>query len=228
MFEIQQRSFKGRSFRPLPSLLFDKKLQLFCVLSPWGVSHETSEVLEFLSQNYQTLSSDEEKTNLYTPIESLSRSENILRALVLSCNDWIFKKQNQSSSLKFAYEMFIASFQDRVMSFSQIGQPFLYLDREGFDLQMLGSHLDFSGLFTQKKKALPPLPFQLIGLKSDILAPIYSLPLQKKDRLILLCRDLAPADFQKIDRSQRNLKDMTTLLNSYNKETAFWLGHLFL
>lgn len=228
MFEIQQRSFKGNSFRPLPQILFDKNLQLICVLSPWGAVQETKPVLEFLRQNYQSLISDEEKTNLYTPIESLSYTENILRSLVLSCNDWIFKKQNQSSSLKFAYEMFVGILQDQVISFSQIGQPFIYLDRESFDLQLLGSQLDFSALFAVQKKLLPPLPSQLIGLKSDIFAPIFSLPLLKEDRLILLCRDFTPADFLKTKRSQRNLKDMTALLNSYNKNTAFWLGHVFL
>ena len=227
MFEVQHRSFKGDSFRPLPQVLFDKNLQLFCVLSPWGIPQETESVLEFLSQNYQSLNSDEEKTKLHPPIESLSQTENLLRALVLSCNDWIFKKQNQSCSLKFAYEMFIAIFRDQVMSFSQIGQPFLYLDREGFDLQVLGSQLDFSALFAQKKKTLPPLPSQLIGLKSDILAPIFSLPLQKEDRLILLCRDFTPSEFLKMERPQRNLKNMTSRLNSYNKKTAFWLGQVF-
>jgi len=228
VFEIQQRSFKGIYFRPLPKVLFDKKLQLFCVLSSWGVPEEADSVLTFLSENYQSLNFDDQKTNLYAPIESLSRTENILRALVLSCNDWIFKKQNQSSSLKFAYEIFIAVFQDQVMSFSQIGQPFVYLDRKGFDLQLLSSQLDFSALFSRSsKKPLPPLPSQLIGLKPDILSPILSLPLQKQDRLILLCRDLAPASFLKIDSSQRNLEDMASFLNSYNKKTAFWLGHLF-
>lgn len=228
MFEIQYRSFKGKNFRPLPQIRLDKNLKLLCVLSPWGASNETEAVLKFLTQNYQSLLSDEEKTSHYTPIESLSRQENILRALVLSCNDWVFKKQNQSSSLKFGYEMFIASFQDQVLSFSQIGQPFIYLDREGFDLQLIGSQLDFSALFAKGNKSLPPLPSQLIGLKSDILAPVFSLPLQTQDRLILLCRDLAPAAFLKTPRPRRNLKNMTVLLNSYDQETAFWLGHLFI
>ena len=228
MLEIQQRSFKGDSFRPLPRILFDQQLQLFCVMSPWGSSNETEPVFEFLIQNYQSLISDKEKTNFYNPIESLSPAENILRSLVLSCNSWIFKKQNQSSSLKFAYEMFIAVFQDQIISFSQIGQPFVYLDREGFDLQLLGSYLDFSALFAVNKKTLPPLPYQLIGLKSDVLASVFSFPIQKEDRLILLCRDFAPASFLKTDHSLRNLKDMTALLNSYSQNTAFWLGHLFL
>jgi len=117
MIEIQQRSFKGESFRPLPALLFDKKLQLFCVMSPWASPNETEDVFEFLTQNYQTLTSDKEKTNFYSPIESLSTTENILRSLVLSCNNWIFKKQNQGDSLNFAYEMFIAVFKNQTLSF---------------------------------------------------------------------------------------------------------------
>ena len=228
MFDIQHRSFKGASFRPLPTVLLDKNLKLLCVLSSWGPAQESEAVLDFLKQNYQSLISDEEKTNLYPRIESLSEQENHLRSLVLSCNDWIFKKQNQGSLMQFAYEMFVAVFQEERISFSQIGQPFLYLDREGFDFQLLGSQLDFSALFAREKKRLPPLPSQLIGLKSDILCPVFSFPFLKKDRLLLLCRDFTPADFLKTPYNKRNLEDMTRLLNSYNKDTAFWLGHLFL
>lgn len=228
MIEVEQRSFKGDSFRPLPAVLLDKKLQLFCVMSPWGSPNETEEVFGFLTQNYQNLVSDEEKTSFYEPIETLSPTENTLRSLVLSCNDWIFKKQNQDRSLKCAYEMFLAVFRNQTLTFCQIGQPFVYLDREGFDLQLLGSYLDFSALFSNSQKTLPPLPSQLIGLKPNCLASVFSLPVQNQDRLILLCRDFAPADFLKTAYSQRNIKDMTRTLNSYKENTAFWLGHLFL
>jgi len=226
MFDFQQRSFKGKSFRPFPEVLIDDKLNFFAVVTSWGPSTEIQKVLDFLQQNYQSLCFDEEQTSLYPPIESFSKQENILRTLMLSCNDWIFQKQNFGSSFKFAYEMFVAVLHDSILSFFQIGQPFVYLDREELDLQCLGSTLDFSALYAIKGKRLPPLPSHLIGLKSDISASVFSIPVQEKDRLIFLCRDFIPASFLQIKRLDRNIKTMTIFLNSYDKKIPFWLGQL--
>ena len=227
MFEFQQRSFKGRGFRPLPELLIDENLQFFSAATAWGPPSENQKLLDFLRQKYQSLSSDKEQTNIYDSIKSLSEEENILRALMLSCNDWVFNKKNFGSSFKFAYELFSAVFHKGILTFSQIGQPFVYLDREGMDLQLLGSVLDFSALYSEKGKRLSSMPSQLIGLKSDISVSVFSIPVQREDRFILLCRDFAPVSFVQIDRSQRNLKNMLSLLNSYDKTAPFWLGRLF-
>ena len=228
MFEFQQRSFKGNGFRPLPEVLIDENLQFFSVATAWGPSSETQKLLGFLRQNYQSLSSDKEQTNVYKSIESLSEEENALRALMLSGNDWVFNKQNFGSCFKFAYELFSAVFHKGILTFSQVGQPFGYLDREGIDLQLLGSVLDFSALYSEKGKRLSSMPSQLIGLKSDVSVSVFSIPVQRKDRFILLCRDFAPVSFLQTDRSQRNLEDMPSLLNSYDKTAPFWLGQLFL
>ena len=222
--KIQQRSFTGNSRRPLPELFIQDSF--FCVLTPWGPSSHNSDLFEFLKESYQSFSSDAEQTQLYPPIESLSQTENLLRSLLLACNDWVFKEQNLSKDYRFAYEIFLARLDEKILSFCQIGQPFVYLDREGWSLQSLFSVLDFPALFSKGRQRLDPLPSQLLGLKPGSHCSVFSLPLQEKDQLLFLSRDFAPVDFLEIPREQRNLEYLSSFLSSKEEKSPFWLAQL--
>lgn len=226
MIQFQQRSFKGENFRPLPDILNHEKLNLFCALTSWGPSDENQKFLDFMLETYELLSSDSEKTNPYQALSSLSLEENTLRSLLFSCNDWIFKNQNQEKDYVFGYEIFVAVLKEGLLTFCQVGQPFVYLDRKGLELQSLGAVLDFSALFAEESKRLDPLPSRLIGLKPDIFLPVFSLPIQEEDRLILLCKDLIPPSFLQSPSKKRGLKNLSELLSMDETQTAFWLGQL--
>ena len=222
--KFHQRSFTGNSRRPLPELFVEDSF--FCILTSWGPSSQVEPIFEFLKESYQKIFSDKDQTQLYPPIESLSPKENHLRGLLLACNDWIFKQQNLSKDYRFAYEIFLAVYEEKFLSFCQIGQPFVYLDREDWNLQPLFSVLDFSALFAFSGQRLPPLPSQLIGLKPGNACPVLSLPLQTNDRLLFLCRDYVPVDFLQISRENRKLEYLSQFLSSKEEKTPFWLAQL--
>ena len=226
--KFEQKSFAGDSFRPLPDFRINPDLNMLCLLSAWGPGDRNVEILDFLFQNYESFSSDEEKTRAYSKLESLSEEENMVRNLLLACNEWIFKELNEEKAGHFAYELFFASFMKGKLTFAQVGQPFLYLDRPVLSLQSLGSALDFSALLAQKGKRLAPLPSALIGLYPDTHFSVFSLPLQPEDRLLFISRDFIPLELLQVPREERNLGNFLKLLTSENEQSPCWLGQLSL
>ena len=224
--KMQHRCFVGKGFRPLPEILINEDLQIFAVATPWGPAFQTKKTLEFLAQNYESLSSDEEKTSVYSKLESLSEEENTLRSLILSCNEWIFNEQNKGEEYKFAYELICGHFTTGKLIFAQVGHPFIYLDRPDLPLQSLGHVLDFSALFAKEGKRLAPLPSALIGIHPDTHFPVFSFPLMPEDRLIFISRDFAPGSVLDVPRSKRQLDHLLSLLVKENEESPVWLGIL--
>ena len=224
--KLEQRSFSGKSFRPVPEVFLSKELQLFAIVTPWGPTDQSQKVLEFLSQNYESFCSDEEKTKIYSGLESLSEEENVLRSLLLSCNEWIFNSQNEGKEYKFGYEIICGNFKNGKLSFLQVGQPFIYLDRIGIPLQSLGHVLDFSALFSKKNRRLPPLPSSLIGLYPDTHFSVFSLPVLPEDKLLFISRDFAPGSILDIPRKNRNLEQFLSFLTQENEQSPVWLGLL--
>ena len=222
--KLEQRSFSGKTFRPAPEILLNKQLGLFAVATAWGPDFETKKILDFLVQNYESYSSDEEKTNIHQKLSSLSKDENILRSLILSCNEWIFKEQN--GDYRCGYELLCGHLTNGKFIFIQAGQPFIYLNRQDLPLQSLGHVLDFSALFAKKGRRLPPLPSNLLGIYPDTHFAVFSLPLLPEDRLLFISRDFAPASLLDIPYKDRNLEHLSQLLSTENQNSPFWLGEL--
>ena len=226
--DLQHQSFGGTVFRPQPEILINEDLKIFAIITPWGPKHQTKNVMDFLVQNYETFSNDEEVTSVLPKLKSLSQEENVLRSLVLSCNQAIFKEQNNETEYLFGYEMVCGIVIENQIIFAQIGHPFIYLDRQNIPLQSLGRVLDLSGSFSIFEKQLPPLPSQLIGLYADAHFSIFKLPIQKQDRLLFISRDFVPGHILEIPREKRTLNDISLILSKDSKNIAFWVGHLSL
>jgi len=199
---------------------------MFAIVTPWGQAFQTQKILEFLVQNYESFYADEEKTSIYSKLESLSQEENTLRALLLSCSEWIFNEQNGGKEYNFGYELVCGNFKNGKLIFIQAGHPAIYLDRPDIPLQSLGHVLDFSALFSQKGNRLPPLPSTLIGLYPDTHFPVFSFPILSGDRLIFISRDFVQNSLLDISRPQRNLDHLLFVLTKENEESPFWLGIL--
>ncbi len=223
---LQHQSFGGTVFRPQPEVLINDDLKIFAIITPWGPKHQTKNVMDFLIQNYETFSNDEEVTYIVPKLQSLSQEENMLRYLVLSCNQWIFNEQNNKTEYLFGYEMVCGMKIDHQIIFAQIGHPFIYLDRPNIPLQTLGHVLDLSGGFSPFKEQLPPLPSQLIGLHSDAHFSIFKLPIKTDDRLLFISKNFIPGHLLEVSRKERTLDNISAILSKNNEDTAFWLGIL--
>ncbi len=224
--KLDQRCFSGKIFRPQPEILIDESLQMFAIATPWGPADQTKKVLGFLAQNYESFSADEEKTSVYSKLESLSDEENSLRSLTLACNEWIFNELNGGKAHNFGYELLVGAFKNGKLIFIQAGHPFIYLDRPDIPLQALGHVLDFSALFSQEGVRLPPLPSTLMGLHPDTHFSVFSFPVLSEDRLLFISRDFAQSSLLDIPRPQRNLSHLASVLAEESGESPFWLGIL--
>lgn len=224
---LKYQSFGGSNhFRPQPEILINKNLKIFAVITPWGSRHKTKELADFLVQNYENYKSQEDITSFFPKLLSLTQEENNLRNLVLSCNQWIFKEQNKSQKYNFGYEMVIGSVIDNQILLVQIGHPFIYLDKQNLSLQALGHVLDLSGGFSHLENKLPPLPSQLMGLYPDTHFSVFNIPIQKKDRLILMSRTFVPAHILDIKTEDRTLDYFSMELSKDDKDMPFWIGIL--
>ena len=224
--KLEHRCFKGESFRPTPEVLIHEDLRFFAILTPWGPASYSQKLLDFLIQNHENFKSDEEKTSVYPQLESLSREENVLRTLILSCNEWVFKNQNEGKEYNFGYELVCGNFINGKVVFLQIGQPHIYLDRPEIPLQPLGHILDLSGAFSRKEKRLPPLPSSLLGLHPDTHFSVFSFPVEKEDRLLFISRDFASALNGKREKKPQNLESFMSLLTEENSKSPLWIGLL--
>ena len=224
--KLEHRCFSGKNFRPKPEILINEDLQIFAIVTPWGPAFQTKKVLEFLVQNYESFCVDEEKTNIYSNLHSLSDEENALRSLFLACNEWIFNEQNRSKEYNFGYEIVCGNFKNGKLIFIQAGHPFIYLDRPEIPLQSLGHVLDFSGLFSVKNKRLPPLPSILVGIHPDTHFSVFSFPVTKGDRLIFISRDFVPGSILETPRENRKVNSLLSVLTEENDESPLWLGIL--
>ena len=223
---LEHRSFGGHVFRPQPEVLINESIKMFAILTPWGPNHQSKNILDFLVQNYETFSGDREVTSIFPKLQSLSDEENILRSLILACNQWIFKEQNKSNDYLFGYEMVCGMQIDNQILFAQVGHPFIYLDRPKIPMQALGHVLDLSGGFSEDTKQLPPLPSQLMGLYTDMHFSIFKLPLKADDRLIFISRNFVPGSLLEVPREQRSLDHISSIFSKENKDMSFWVGIL--
>ena len=224
--ELNFQAYGGKIFRPQPEVLIHKELGLFAVVTPWGPQFQTKEVIDSLIQNYETYSSDEEVTAVYSLLSSLSYEENIFRQAALACNEQVFKEQNKESEYTFGYEMVCGVVRQQQIIFIQVGHPYIYLDRPGIPLQPMGHVLDLSAGYSSLPQNPPPLPSQLLGLYSDMHFSVFRLPVEKTDRLLFISRSLIPVKVITASRKDRTLNLLSRALAEDNQDIPFWIGLL--
>ena len=224
--ELNFQAYGGKIFRPQPEVLVHKELGLFAVVTPWGPQFQTKEVINSLVQNYETYSSDEEVTAVYSPLESLSYEENIFRQTILSCNEQIFKEQNKESEYTFGYEMVCGVVRQKQILFIQVGHPYIYLDRPTLPLQPMGHVLDLAAGYSHLPKNPPPLPSQLLGLYPDMHFSVFCLPVEKTDRLLFISRSFIPVKVITAPREERDLNSLARQMAKDNQDIPFWMGLL--
>ena len=224
---LKYQAFGGNTnFRPQPEILIDKELQMFAIITPWGPRSQVKNLMDYIVQNYTSLQSDTEITAIFPKLASMSKEENQLRSLILSCNQWIYEEQNKEEDYNFAYEMVCGTYSNNQILFAQIGHPFIYLDKKQIPLQALGHVLDLAGGFSRIDKRLPPLPSQLIGLYPDTHFSIFKVPVSETDRLLFISRSFVPATILELPKKERTLENISMNLSKDNKDMPFWLGIL--
>ena len=222
--QIKERAFSGQAFRPKPHSYLSSNKKLLTVITPWGQEATTPQtVFESLESLYSRLSEDKESTHPFPKMMNLTPTQNDMRTAVLQTHQDIFNNINQEE-YAMGFELFFVTIVENILSFIQIGQPFVLIDRPHYPLQSIGQVMDTSlNNFTQNK-ILPPLPYQLMGIHSDISFSSFFFRFHPQDRLILLSRNTLPASWFSLKREERTLDNLSQKVAKDNPHTPFWLS----
>ena len=222
--QIQERSFSGKIFRPKPHCYLSSNKKLLTVLTPWGQeATDPKNVFENLENLYSRLSEDTESTHPFPKLLSLSATENNMRTSVMQVNQDIFNSINQEE-YAMGFELSFIAIVENIVAFIQIGQPFILIDRPNQPLNSLGQVMDVSLNNFVQDKTLPPLPYQLMGIHSDISFSSFFFRFHPEDKLILLSHSHIPTPWFNLKRQDRTLDQLSQLAVQENAHKPFWLS----
>ena len=224
---IQERSFSGKTFRPIPKSHLSANKKLITVITPWGQeATSTKEVFESIETQYSLLSEDMESTHPFPKMMSLTPTENNMRTAVIQTNQNIFNNINQEE-YSMGFELLFATIVDNIFTFIQIGQPLILIDRPHQPLCSIGQIIDPSlNVLKSKNTINTPLPHQLLGIHEDISFHPLFFRFQPEDRLILLNRNTIPTNWFTLKREERTLDNLSQQAATDNPTAPFWLAIL--
>ena len=224
---IQERSFSGKIFRPMPKCYLSSNKKLITVITPWGKeAASTQDVYENIENQYSFLAEDTESTHPFPKMMSLTPTENNMRTAVIQTNQNIFNNINQNE-YAMGFELFFATIVENIFTFIQIGQPLILIDRPHQNLRSTGQAIDHSLNISKNQSTLnAPLPYQLLGIHEDISFHPCFFRFHPDDRLILLNRNTVPANWFKLKREERTLDHLSQQAAEDNPHTPFWLAIL--
>lgn len=224
---IQERSFSGKIFRPTPKCYLSSNKKLITVITPWGQeAASTQDVFENIENQYSFLEEDIESTHPFPKMMSLTSTENNMRTAIIQTNQNIFNNINQNE-YAMGFELFFGTIVKNALTFVQIGQPLILIDRPQQNLHSIGHVIDPSLSISKNKSALnAPLPYQLLGIHEDISFHPYFFRFHSEDRLILLNRNAIPTSWFKLKREERTLDHLSQQAAEDNPHTPFWLAIL--
>ena len=223
--QIKERAFSGKIFRPKPHPYLSSNKELLTVITPWGQEAITPEnVFESLESLYSRLSEDKESTHPFPKLTSLNPTQNNMRTAILQTQEDIFNNINQEE-YAMGFELFFATTVDNILTWTQIGQPFLFIDRPSLGLQSIGQTMDMSlNLWTNLDRVLPPLPYQLMGIQSDLSFSSFCFRFHPEDKLILLSRSAIPTSWFGLKKEERTLDNLSQKAAEDNPHIPFWLA----
>lgn len=221
--KLESRSFAGTGLRPSP--VIKNSSNTLAVVTPWNSSPQNAEhIIRSFHTLYDQLSKDQDSTQPFQKMVSLSTNENNLRVTCMQINNNIFSQFNQNE-IQAGFELFFAAKTSVELSFVQVGNPQVYLARKKFPLQRVGQN---SSLFADYSDSSikAPLPHSLLGLFPDVQMHIRSLRLEPEDQIVLLNRTFVPPEF--LNEPDISLESLSKTLSQDQSSESFWLGQLTL
>jgi len=219
--KLNFRSFTDKGLRPSP--VTKDSASTVAVVTPWNASKNSAEnIIRSLNTLFDQFSTNEESTQPFQKMISLSTKENNLRATCMQVNNNIFYQFNQNE-IQMGFEILFAVKTPNEFSFVQVGNPHVYLARKNFPLQLIGQNASLLADYSNSSLSAP-LPHSLLGLFPDLQIHIRSIRLQPEDQIILLSRTFIPPEF--LNCSEISLENLAEKLSQDQSSESFWLGQL--
>ncbi|MCB9027217.1 MAG: hypothetical protein H6625_12920 [Bdellovibrionaceae bacterium] len=225
MKQFSFRSYSSKYYRPQPIVIEDLEKSFLSIATPWGAKTTAEKSSEIIQEFYQSARGDQEATSPFEFVTSLSQEANDLRMAILFANEKICNSVNQSEYLSGCEFLTMTQVGNEV-HFVQIGQPAIYLLRNGIPLLPMACHIDMSMNFSSRKELLSPLPTQLLGIESSIDFSVNTFIPQSRDKILFLSRTFAPSSFLNISYENANMDVLVNAMSKENPENPFWIGIL--
>ena len=223
---ITERAFSTKNFRPKPGCHISSNHKLAAVITPWGQSSLSTEVVfEDLESRYSFFSEDLESTRPFPIMQNLSVPENDIRTALVQVNQSIYHKINEEE-YSTGFEVFCAVVTGNVCAFSQVGCPIVLIDRPHQSLSLVGSLATEGSSLFNSQEYQSPLPMQLMGVHEDVSISSRYFRFNQGDRLILLSRNYVPPSWLSVKRAERTIEHLSRLASQNNPRIPFWLGIL--
>jgi len=140
-------------------------------------------------------------------------------------NDVIYREENRDQ-YHSGVELFVAAKEESECSWTVIGAPKVYLNRENLDLTPLDVGSELSLQFSNGQRSMAPLPQSLLGVTTTSNFAVHTLRLQANDRFVLMSRTLVPPKFLLHTKGKSNLAEISRTLAEHSADMPFWLAIL--
>ncbi len=169
---------------------------------------------------FHSARSDEEVTSPFQRLTCLTPNGNSLRSALMMSNDLIYREGNKDEYLN-GFEVFAAAIQNQEFTWTTIGQPHVFLLREG---TLVPISVSIESSIDMKTQA--PLPLQLLGLFSTSNFEMRTIKLRAGDKIVMLSRTHYPPQFFMRASEDPTLDTLSLTLAKEDPSIPFWLGIL--
>lgn len=217
---FQERSFvQDHSYRPRPTIHWNKEEGLLIVATPWGQDRAKDTVIKQIEDFIISSKLDQEQTSPFKSMQHYDKTANSIRTAILLANDHIYKTRNKGD-LVSGFEIMVGVVKNSQIYFATIGHPHILLSRQNKNILPLFVNLDHA-LNLSSDKLLPALPDKLLGVSSPIEIQVHNFKYKPGDHLILLSKSWIPEGF--LNLTDRKFDSYTQEL-AKDQQQAFWLG----
>ena len=219
------RSYSSHFYRPQPQVVGDLENSILTIATPWGSKSGAEKCSDIINEFYLSARGDQEATSPFERLSCLAQEANDLRIAVLFANEKIYAEDNYDEYFT-GCELLTMVQAGNEVHFVQIGQPAVYLIRNGVAMLPMASHLDLTMNVSTEKKLISPMATKLLGLENSIDFSVQTFVPQSRDKIIFLSRTFAPKSFLNTDFDSANIDDMAKNISKDNPDNPFWIGML--
>jgi hypothetical protein len=220
---LQERSYSTKIIRPKPLVYSEDDGSLIVIANAWGQQEHAQGVIDEVVKYVNAAKSDVEATSPFEFLTCLSDEVNYLRTGILIANDFLYRGENRTQYFS-GVEILAIFKRGSQIAWAQVGNPSLYIQRQGRSLQPLSVSHDLASEINLQNEILPPLPGQMIGLESTCNIQCGHTLTKEGDQLVLLSSTVASKALWAKDVYPQNLTDMTKMMIQGGHEIPFWLG----
>jgi hypothetical protein len=225
--KLQERSYNSKIIRPKPLVHVEDDGSLAVIVTTWGQPEAGQKVMEEITKYVSAAKADVDVTTPFEFLTCVPDEVNYVRTGILIANDMLYRSTNRREYESGA-EVLAVFRKGRTLSWAQVGNPSLLIQRNNKPVQPVAMSWDLSSEMTgDGGDVLAPMPSSMIGFDLTCNIQCGHTICEENDRLILFAGAQISRDIWNASEVQ-DVQALTQLLVHESPEMPFWLGLLSL